>query len=53
MGVGMVTQGSLFSGNPDSRGLICAGGSAGGLGCRGKDDPRNVGRVSWREIKQE
>ena len=53
LGVGMVTQGSLFSGNPDDLGLICAGGSAGGLGCRGKNDPRNVGRVSWREIRQE
>ncbi len=53
LGVGMVTQGSLFSGNPDDLGLICAGGSAGGLGCRGKNDPRNVGRVSWRGIRQE
>ncbi|WAC63305.1 PilC/PilY family type IV pilus protein [Pseudoxanthomonas sp. SL93] len=53
LGVGMVTQGSLFSGNPDALGLICAGGSAGGVGCRGKNDPRNVGRVSWREIRQE
>jgi type IV pilus assembly protein PilY1 len=49
LGVGMVTQASLFSGG-GGIGQACAAGSAGSVGCVGKDEVRNVGRVSWREI---
>lgn len=50
-GVGMVTQGSLFSGGGGGGGgQICAAGSAGTMGCLGKNEMRNVGRVSWREV---
>lgn len=49
-GVGMVTQGSLFSGDgAGGGGQVCAAGSAGTMGCLGKNEMRNVGRVSWRE----
>lgn len=49
-GVGMVTQGSLFSGDGSGGGgQVCAAGSAGTMGCLGKNEMRNVGRVSWRE----
>jgi len=47
LGVGMVTQASLFSGPP---GQVCAAGSGGNLACVPKAEARNVGRVSWREI---
>lgn len=47
LGVGMVTQASLFSGPP---GQVCAAGSGGNLACVPKNEARNVGRVSWREI---
>ncbi|KRG69251.1 pilus assembly protein [Pseudoxanthomonas dokdonensis] len=50
LGVGMVTQGALFSGGGGGNGQICASGSAGTTGCVGKDEVRNVGRVSWREV---
>ncbi|GGD58676.1 PilC/PilY family type IV pilus protein [Pseudoxanthomonas indica] len=50
-GVGMVTQGSLFSGDGTAAGggQVCAAGSGGTMGCLGKNEVRNVGRVSWRE----
>lgn len=47
LGVGMVTQATLFSGGP---GKVCAAGSSGAMGCVDKDEERNVGRVSWREV---
>lgn len=53
IGVGMVTQGSLFSGGSGGQGQVCAGGSSGSKGCVGKNEVRNVGRVAWREIKEE
>ncbi|MCL6714000.1 PilC/PilY family type IV pilus protein [Pseudoxanthomonas sp. z9] len=47
LGVGMVTQATMFSGTP---GKVCAAGSSGSMGCVDKDEFRNVGRVSWREV---
>lgn len=45
LGVGMPTMASLL------RGLAVVGGSSGGTGSVKTDDPRNVGRVSWREVR--
>lgn len=50
MGVGMVTQPTLFSGAGGGGGLACAAGSSGNMDCIGTDEMRNVGRVSWREV---
>ncbi|RYZ71944.1 MAG: pilus assembly protein [Lysobacteraceae bacterium] len=45
LGVGMPTMANLL------RGLAVVGGSSGGTGTLPTDDPRNVGRVSWREAR--
>ncbi len=50
MGVGMVTQSTLFSGAAGGGGQACAAGSTGNMDCVGTDEMRNVGRVSWREV---
>jgi type IV pilus assembly protein PilY1 len=44
LGVGMPTLPALL------RGLIVVSGSSGGVGSTPTDEPRNVSRVSWREV---
>ncbi|MEB1608529.1 PilC/PilY family type IV pilus protein [Xanthomonas campestris pv. campestris] len=45
-GVGMTTQANLL------KGLAAVGGSSGGTADVKIPEPRNVGRVSWREVKR-
>jgi len=58
LGVGMGTVPNLSSGEPDPNGgnvpgMLCVTGSEGKVECVPYDDVRNLGRVSWREIKRE
>ncbi|CAE6785722.1 PilC/PilY family type IV pilus protein [Xanthomonas arboricola] len=46
LGVGMTTQASLL------QGLAAVGGSSGGSATVNVQEVRNVGRVSWREVKR-
>ncbi|NIK10159.1 type IV pilus assembly protein PilY1 [Xanthomonas arboricola] len=46
LGVGMTTQASLL------QGLAAVGGSSGGSAAVNVQEVRNVGRVSWREVKR-
>lgn len=57
LGVGMGTLPNLMSGGNSSSGttppgMMCETGSSGKLVCVPYDDIRNLGRVSWREIKR-
>lgn len=57
LGVGMGTLPNLMSGGSSSTGttppgMMCETGSSGRLVCVPYDDIRNLGRVSWREIKR-
>ena len=50
LGLGMVTQPTLFGGGGGGNGEACASGSTGEAGCIDINDLRNTGRVSWREV---
>lgn len=50
LGLGMVTQPTLFGGSGGASGEACASGSTGEAGCIDINDLRNTGRVSWREV---
>ena len=57
LGVGMPTLPNLMSGGsgggtPKNPGMMCTTGSNGQMVCVPYDDIRNLGRVSWREIKR-
>ena len=50
LGVGMISQPRYFGGAAPPP--VCVTGSDGTIRCRNYDDPRNTGRVSWREVKR-